>query len=292
VNAARRGSLFRVSSLVLPSYCAWSVAFDATASSELQHEVVVALGGLGLLTCVALFARVVDAMRSRWRGETGIRWLEALDVLTASGSSMAWFGAGAVLVSVWVGWASAAVVGLFGLGVLHLVILWTLLRVGGADPWRRASLSRGFRAAVVTEGDPVIEELRFMDPRIPAGFRLLARGRVGPRWAQSRYALESDESRGEVRLESNVGPALRGEHDAELLSVWLQDVLGLCHSAYTVAGAARLTVLPRPRRIEGAGHLLGQGGEDKEPRAAVRLPTEGSLRLREYQPGDDARRIH
>jgi len=38
--------------------------------------------------------------------------------------------------------------------------------------------------------------------------------------------------------------------------------------------------------------MLGQGGRDAEPELTRRLPTEGALRLREYQPGDDARRIH
>jgi Protein of unknown function DUF58 len=51
-------------------------------------------------------------------------------------------------------------------------------------------------------------------------------------------------------------------------------------------------VLPRPSRVDGARLLLGQGGDALEPRATVRPPTEGSLGLREYEAGDDARRIH
>jgi hypothetical protein len=81
-------------------------------------------------------------------------------------------------------------------------------------------------------------------------------------------------------------------HDGEPLEVWLQDVLGLCHSPRIRAGEARLTVLPATSRVDGAVHLLGAGGHDTEPRAARALQTEGAFRLREYQQGDDVRRIH
>ena len=67
-------------------------------------------------------------------------------------------------------------------------------------------------------------------------------------------------------LESDVGPAVRGEHHAEPLEVWLQDVLGLCHSPHVRAGAAELTVLPRPASVEGARELLHLGGHGEESR--------------------------
>ena len=136
------------------------------------------------------------------------------------------------------------------------------------------------------------EEVCLAAPRIPVGFRLFARGRVGPRWAVSRYVVAASDSRGEVRLESEVGPAVRGTFEAEPLEVWLEDVLGLCRSPYVRCGEARVTVQPRPTRVDGARHLLAAGGDDEEPRTALRLPTTGASRLREYQPGDDARRIH
>jgi uncharacterized protein (DUF58 family) len=292
--------LFRAASLLWPTGVAWNIVTAATSSSPLNDVAGWALGVLWFFTAAALGIRLVDASLSRRRPPQGepskslrVTWLEAADVLTATGSSLAWCGAGAVCLSAWVGWASLSVVGLLGLGVLHGVAIWTLLRVGGSDPWRRSALTRSFAATRVMEGDPVIEELRFRAPRIPAGFRLLASGRVGRGWALSRYALESAEAGGEVRIQHDVGPARRGEHEAEPLVVWLQDVLGLCHSVLVRAGeGARLTVLPRPSRVSGARLLLGQGGVAEEPRTTERLPTEGSLRLREYAAGDDARRIH
>jgi len=279
--------LFRIASLLLPSAVAWEVASMALQRTPLDEAVAHALGPLWLATVGALLARGVDA-----RVRRGVPWLDAFDVLTASGTSMAWTGAVAVLGSVWLGWASLSVVGLFGLCTLHVVALWTLVRACGDDPWRRASLSRRFAPATAVEGDPVTEELRLAAPRIPAGFRLFASGRIGPRWPVSRYVVQAADSSGEVVLESEVGPAVRGAHDAEPLEVWLQDVLGLCHSPRVREGAAQLVVRPRPARIEGARPVLQGGGHAEEPRTALRMPTSGSFRLREYQPGDDVRRIH
>ncbi len=285
--------VFRRVSLFLPLGVAWWTVLLTRDATPLGGLVSSLLGALLLTTSAAVLIRLVGASVVRRRRGGGEEMTSGFDVLTASGSAMAWLGAGALVLSTSVGWASLSVVGLLGLGVLHAVVFLTLLRVGGADPWRRASFSRSFVASRVTEGDAVIEELRFRSPRVPAGFRLFAKGSVGRRWPLSRYVVESAESGGEVRLVRDVGPARRGEYDAEPLVVWLEDVLGLCQSSFGHAGGGEhLTVLPDPRRIQGAQHLLGLGGSDDEPRTEERLPTEGSLRLREYQQGDDARRIH
>jgi hypothetical protein len=291
-RARRPLQVFRVASLVLPTALAWEVASMTLHRTSLDGALAHTLGPLWLATMGALVVRGIDARVRRVGRQDRVPWYDAIDVLTATGSSVAWTGALAVLGSVSIGWASLSLVGLFGLCVLHVVALWTLLRAGGDDPWRRASLSRGFGAATLVEGEAVTEEVRLAGPRIPAGFRLFASGRVGPRWPTSRYVVDASDCGGEVILESDLGPAVRGTHDAEPLEVWLQDVLGLCHSPRVAEGAARLTVLPAPAYVEGSRQLLDLGGHDDEPRPASRLPTQGSLGLREYQIGDDVRRIH
>lgn len=281
--------LFRVASLVGPPALAWHVAFSASEPTEITRAVTFALGGLWLLVASALAIR---SLRALTRDKAGPSLLGRVDVLTASGSALAWASSFAILTSVWLGWASLSVVGLLGMGVLYLVVLWTTAVAGGEDPFGRASVMRRFVPEVATEGAPVVEELHLANVRIPVGFRLFASGRVGPRWATSRYTVEDTESGGEIRIESDIGPAIRGEHEAEPLEIWLQDVFGLCRTARARAGGGRLTVLPRVREVVEAKALLGEAGRDREPRTTQRLPTEGALRLREYQPGDDARRIH
>lgn len=281
--------LFRISSLVLPPALAWYAAFTATHPLPLTRTVGLALGGLWLLAAGSLAVR---GLRALGRRQDGPSLLDRMDVLTASGSALAWSASLAIAASVWIGWASLSVVGLLAMATLVLVVVWATVIAGGEDPFGRASVSRRFVPEVVPEGDPVIEEVHLSNVRIPVGFRLFASGRVGPRWALCRYVVEDGESGGEVRLESDIGPAVRGEHRAEPLEIWLQDVFGLCRTARIRAGGGHLTVLPRVRSVVGAEPLLDDRGHDLEPRTAERLPTEGALKLREYQPGDDARRIH
>jgi uncharacterized protein (DUF58 family) len=281
--------LFRIASLVVPPALAWYVAVSATRPTELTKTVGLALGALWALVAGAL---ATSGLRALARSKDGPSLLDRMDVLTASGSALGWTAAIAVMASVWIGWASLSIVGLLGMGTLALAVVWATVSVGGEDPFGRASVSRRFVPEVAPEGAAVIEELYLSNVRIPVGFRLFASGRVGPRWAMSRYVVEDGESGGEIRLESDVGPAIRGDHEAEPLEIWLQDVFGLCRSARVRARGGRLTVLPRLRTVVGAEPLLAERGVDLEPKASDRLPTEGALKLREYQPGDDARRIH
>lgn len=281
--------VFRLASLVVPPALAWDQAFSASEPTALTDAVTRALAPLWILTAAAIAARAVDALRRRDRAVT---LLDRMDVLTASGSALAWLSAAAIVGSVHVGYASLAVLGLLGTATLHLLVLRTYLLGGADDLLRAAEVERRFVPEAPIEGEPVLEEITVRDARIPAGFRLFAAGRVGPRWALSRHVIGEDAGGGEVVLESEIGPARRGEHEAEPLELWFQDTLGLCRTARHRAGAARITALPRPRAVLGARPLVGRAGVEQEARPARRLPTEGSLRLREYQPGDDARRIH
>jgi uncharacterized protein (DUF58 family) len=278
--------LFRAFSLLLPSAGAFAAVALARRSSALDDALLCTLAPLWLATLVALLDRGIGAAL---RGRS---WDSATSVLTASGCGTAWLGAGAIVMSLVVGWASLAVVGLLGLSAVHLVALTTLLRVGGHDAWRAASLTRSFLPATVFEGEGVVEEIVLSSPRIPSGFRLFVKGTVGERWPVTRHVVHAGDSSGQVVLTSEIGPATRGQHDAEALTVWLQDVFGLCHSPPVRVAPARLTALPRTPCVTGARALVGPGGHDGDTRPTRSLATSGSFHLREYRPGDDARRIH
>ena len=279
--------VFRIATLIVPSWLAWYVAFSQPQSSALGHAVMFTLGPMWILLMATLIVRVTSAAVSM-KGPV----FAQIDVLTAAGSGMAWVSAASIAGAVWLGWASLAIVGLLGTGVFHGVLLYTLAVVRGSDPMRAASISRRFTPEIPTEGDDVIEEVRFENVRIPLGFRLFASARIGPRFPTSRYVLDASESGSEVVLESNLGAATRGEHEVEPLSVWLQDTFGLCRSLEVRVESPKLVVLPKMRPMEKQEPLLARGIGPSDPKPTNRLPTEGLFRMREYQPGDDVRRIH
>jgi len=290
-RSARAAELARIAWLLVPTAVAFvyvAVSFDRT---DLHVAILYAVGPLLVATALAIYARAFDVLYHR-RGV--VACLASLDVLTTNGCWTITTTAVAVALSVSAGWASLSVLGVLGLAVVHVEVLWALLRVCGDDPWRRASLTRQFVPARVFEGEPVSEELRFDSPRIPVGFRLFSTGRVGPRWPTSREVLTAGVSEGEVVVTRDVGPAVRGVHTPEKIEVWLEDTLGLVHSRHerVDGGTSRLTVLPRAPRADGARSVCKKRGDDHEPETVLRLPTEGCQNLREYQTGDDARRIH
>ncbi len=289
----RRFALYRALSLIAPPALAWTVALSASQRTGLTHAVVYALGPLWLLGCAGTFARVIErAVRDRRGPILGPHPLSSLDVLTPAGAAFAWSCAFAIMGSTWLGWASLGAVGLLGSVLLQLVVLNALIAVRGNDPIRRASIKRRFIPETAREGERVVEEMHFERPRIPMGFRLFATGRIGPRWAMSRYALDAGESGADIKMESDLGAAVRGEHDAAPLEMWLEDIFGLCHSEITHAGGARLVVLPKPHPLDSAKPLLERGFGARKPKNTRAIASEGNFHLREYQHGDDVRRIH
>jgi uncharacterized protein (DUF58 family) len=225
----------------------------------------------------------VTARRSLWR---------QLDVLTATGTAVMWAGTLALVAAGITGWASLSVVGVLGLGTIYLVATWTVLVAGGGSPWRDATIARVILPEVAVEGDPLREEVRLAGVKIPAGLRLFATGRALRNGVTTRYALGSTASRAELKLESALGSAPRGEHRVPPLTLWLGDVLGLTRSPAVERGAAQISVLPRLTAVDGVRALLGPGRDDAISRSTHRPPTEGVFRIRTYAPGDDTRRIH
>ena len=268
-----------------------AVAALSARDASILHTTAPVLGVLWLVTATLLIVRA--ALEPRRRSATDLRpaW-HPLDVLTATGSAVMWLGALAMVAFAVTGWASLSVIGILGLGAVFVAVLWTTLAAGGDAPWRGAAISRAIIPEASVEGDPLREQVDIAGVRIPAGMRLFATGRALPFGAITRYAVGAECSRAELRLTSELGPAVRGEHCAAPLVFWLGDVLGLTHTPSAEFGEARFSVLPKPAAIDGARGLLGAGGDDASARPTQRQPTEGSFRIRDYVPGDDTRRIH
>jgi len=282
--------VFRIGTLVVPSWLAWYFAASAFHRELLTRLVTFALGPLWVSLGLALLMRAASVILFR-RRDAKQPILAQIDVLTSAGTVLGWTSAFMIMGAVSIGWASLAIVGMLGTAVFHAAVILAFVALRGANPMRKEKITRRFSPDTVTEGDAVTEEIHLCGARIPIGFRLFVSGRVGPRWASSRHVVESTQSGADIVLESDVGPAVRGQHLAEPLVVWLQDTFGICRSLRVEVAPASLVVLPKLRAVEKPAALVQHGLGVNKARATRRLPTEGCFDVREYKQGDDVRRI-
>ncbi|MEO8844216.1 MAG: DUF58 domain-containing protein [Kofleriaceae bacterium] len=285
------GRTWRLLALIAPALIVPIVATDQQGS-RVGYATGVALSVLWLIVAAALVVRFTLAMHAQLQSRDAPSAWDRIDLLTASGAAMMWGGLAALLGSVWTGWASLSVLGVMGVGTVSISVLWTAIVAAGNRPWRRAAVERAVLPALATEGDPLREEITLRDLAIPPGMRLFILGRPQRHGAISRYVVEASELGGEAKLESDLGPALRGEHRAPPLALWFGDALGLTRTAAVHRGAAEFVVVPKPVQVDHVQRLLGPGGDAALSIPATQMPTEGTFRIKEYAPGDDARRIH
>lgn len=283
------GRPFRLATLVVPMLV---VVLVTASSAKAPAFVHVASYGLFVLWFALAVALVVRFIGARSTNEMPARDIAHIDVLTAGGTAMMWTGTTSLVAAAAIGWASLSVVGVLGLGVVQLSALWTLIVAVGQGPWRGARVIREVVPAVAVEGEPLREQIRLTNGRVPSGMRLFIVGRAQRHGIVSRSVVDGRDAGREVRLETEIGPALRGDHRAPALAMWFGDVLGLSRTTVVHLGETSFRVLPKPAVVDGAPVLLGAGGEAAIARPTQHAPTEGTFRIREYVPGDDARRIH
>ena len=282
---------FRISALFVPSLVAWIVAIYNFHRDELTRAVSQALGPVWIVLFSLVVLRWMSLMVAR-RKDPELDIMARLDVLTSSGTALAWLSAAAIIGAVKLGWASLGAVGVLGTAIFHICAIYAFLALREINPFAKG-VTRSLTPASVTEGDDLKEEIVFTDVRIPAGYRLFVQGQIGPRWATSRHVLDASQSEVEVVLESEVGPAVRGEFEAEPLDMWFEDTFGITKSAPFKVGPAKVVVLPKHQPIDRAvTPLLQQGIGPRAGKPASRIPTEGVMDMREYKDGDDVRRIH
>lgn len=281
--------MMRIATLILPPALAALLAVRLD-HQPLLHTVAPVLVMMWIFMIGTLVMRYVEGLEHR--GPYTMSHWEHVDVLTASGSAVMWLSCVALLASRGTGWASLSVVGILGFGTMFVTVSWTAIAAGGMDRWRAAVVKRSVIPEISVEGDELREEVQLAGVSIPIGTRLFATGQAMRYGATTRYTIGAEGSRASLKLESDLGPAMRGEHHAPPLALWLGDVLGLTRTPTVQRGEASFTVMPRPRALEGAKGLLGLGGDDATSRQAHQLPTEGTFKIRTYVPGDDTRRIH
>ena len=280
---------WRIGSVFIPSLVAVLVALRSTNARV--HTAGQILGGLWVLMAFALWMRYRQAPKASTLGLASEGW-QQLDILSATGRATAWTSVVCLAASQLTGWASLSVLGVLGFGVVCIACTWTAVMAGGEVPWRKATITRAIVPDVAIEGEPIREKLTLDGVKIPIAMRLFATGRATRHGAVSRYAVSSEAAGGALALETELGPAPRGEHHAKPMKLWLGDVLGLTRTAPIERGEATFTVTPRPAKVDNVRELLGDGRDDMKSRFTIKMPTEGTFKIREYTPGDDTRRIH
>ncbi|HEU4733199.1 MAG TPA: hypothetical protein VFT22_35145, partial [Kofleriaceae bacterium] len=167
------GKAIRVATLALAPLAA-TFAMENARGARFLHDAVPALVLLWATMALAVVVRLVIETR---RGAASDRrqwpWVH-LDVLTATGASMMWAGAGALAIAALTGWASMSVIGVLALGTVYVVAIWTQGVAAGGAAWRTATIGRQILPATCVEGDALREEIRLAGVRIPAGMRLFA----------------------------------------------------------------------------------------------------------------------
>jgi uncharacterized protein (DUF58 family) len=281
----------RVVSLLLPMFIVTMLVADDRGGA-LLHAAGFALYGIWLSLVVVLGVRFVIGCRAKAKtAEAASPW-DHVDVLTSSGTAMLWTGVGALALARITGWASFSVLGVLGVGIVLLAALWTACAAVGDRPWRRVKVTRTITPAIAVEGEMLREELTIADLDVPPGMRLFVLGRAMRHGLPSRYVVDGKDACGEVKLEAELGCALRGEHEVPPLLMWFADVLGLSRTSVVYRGATTFTVKPKAAVVDGVQKLLGAGGDAQIANPTVHAPTDGTFRIREYVPGDDARRVH
>lgn len=177
-----------------------------------------------------------------------------------------------------------------GLLVIALPVL-TLLIYQASRP--QLDVQRQVRPATLTVGQSATVAMTVRNRSGRSSLTVLAEERLpADLGSRVRFLLPGVRRRSSRVLTYPVRPGRRGRHRLGPLSLRVGDPFGLTSSLLPFEGESELTVLPtvhplhrRPDRQGGAG----SGGSD------TLAPGAGDIddaTLREYQPGDDLRRVH
>lgn len=279
-----------------------------TGASFFFYFMLIALPLL-FLQLVSIVVRVRRETRAQATfGRRGFAvFVEAVDkharLLTGRGLGMVFGASIALLCALGVKWGQFAVMAVAGLGLLYMCV--TAATVASAfsilsfherpERTKRAQgrIERRMVPPLVTVGDPAQEEFTLSRVPIPPLYRLHISEALPERLGgETRFALDRHASRESVTVRAPLMQTLRGVYEFGPAEIAYEDIFGL--TRVTVASLARvgLRVLPRLSPVIFSKNpkdtSKGEGPFSKH----VRFPTDDHFRLREYERGDDVRRIH
>lgn len=156
----------------------------------------------------------------------------------------------------------------------------------------RPVLQRELSATQVSVGERVSIRLQ-LSSRINPGPLLQLREGLAPALGQVEW-LDATRSarRGQLQVEYEVIPAWRGVHQVGPLEYRVRDLLGLAAVHRTIAGTSSLLVHPAVVPLADLSAASGVGRAAATSQLRTGLASSDDVIVREYQFGDEVRRIH
>ncbi len=259
-----------------------------------------------LAQCVAVAVKVRRERRALRRDQalTTQSLLRAVyrhvRVLTDKGVGLFVMGLVAVALSLGYHFAELGIIAVLGLSTLYAVSTTGVLLSTFVGPRfeerlasRGGSIGREFSPALVEAGDSVEERFHLERVPVPPGFRLRVGQHLPVRLAtESRHILGAEASMHRVTLCRPLRRTPRGDYTIAPAEIVYTDALGLVRVAVAQSASGRLKVLPRLAPV-----VMDEASRRQSPSEGAlsilrKHPTDDWFRVREYMPGDDARRIH
>jgi uncharacterized protein (DUF58 family) len=242
-----------------------------------------------------------------WREQRALSAARAVEVLarharvaTPRGWILLVGGVAMTVLALYQQWASLGLIAVLSLLLFYLLVGWTLFvstflartfesGMGRDD----RGITRRMMPAVTVAGDPVDELVTFRRVPVPWGYRMIVEDPNPPRLrTESRYAVGLAAGAGEVECKGRLRATPRGVYHLGPARISYQDLIGITQVSVASVATAELKVLPRllpvvivepPRSPMVAPDVVAR---------PHRFATEDHFRFREYQAGDDTRRIH
>lgn len=314
-----------------PVYALWGIFFHgvmlflipflvggiAAAFIEVS-QVAQTLGAMVTIASVMMaplfVAQVVGVVFKTWRELRYLRRSQSLDlgtlldatyrntrILTSRGYFVFFSGIVFVLLALGFKWASLGVLAVASLLLFYLVtgasvfLSAFLVRTFEAGLGRnKAGIRREFHPAVARCGDTVEEQFQLRRVPILPGYFLAIEDEMPERLdTMVRHVVPPSAGRGKLVTHSTiVRRTPRGTYEAGPARIWYQDMLGLTQISVASLATARLKILPQLKAVEITEPPRSPLEEPDILTRPHKFPTEDFFRFREYQPGDDTRRLH
>ena len=222
-----------------------------------------------------------------------------VSVVTSRGWAVFITGLFFIVLSLGAKWADLSMVAVLALmlfyGVLGLSTFLSGFIVSQfeAQLRKRASIERQMSPAVILAGEVAEERFTLRRVPVPPLYFLLIKDPLPPRLGTtSRYAVGAGARKEELVVAGRLRRTPRGMYRLGPAHIYFQDALGFTRVSVASMAPAELKILPRFRHLQ-----ILEPPRSKLERPDIltrphRFPTEDHFRFRDYQSGDDTRRIH